>query len=86
MHLRQAKYSQSIVYCSTEDTFLRDFYMTLSLTLSKSDVQKTNDKIIQMTGGTCFGSSLMQCTLIEFADFLSGGFTKIIQMIERTFF
>ena len=57
-----------------------------SLTLSKSDVQKTNDKIIQMTGGTCFGSSLMQCTMVGFANFPSGGFTKIIQMTVGTCF
>ena len=57
-----------------------------SLTLSKSDVQKTNDKIIQMTGGTCFGSSLMQCTMVGFANFPSGGFTKIIQMTGGTCF
>ena len=39
-----------------------------------------------MTGGTCFGSSLMQCTMVGFANFPSGGFTKIIQMTEGTCF
>ena len=39
-----------------------------------------------MTGGTCFGSSLMQCTMVGFANFPSGGFTKIIQMTVGTCF